>query len=451
MSAQDKVSQLRALINLLSVSSERVIREWETTGCNSNVPAQSDCDSSSHEVLDAIRTIIGACGACQALLQEPQARVYELAMQSYISRSLHIAAEARIADLLAEANPAEGITGESLGQKTGIECRKLVRVLRCLCSVGVFNEVHDNCFVNTETSRCLVGNDPLRSLIKLCGSTNFDSLQKLPSVLLDPEASPSYSPRDCAFQRAFGTTRTMWECFYDENVEEMGISSTCPLDTKNFGLAMVGLGRMYTAPLVHAYPWGALGNGIIVDVGGGVGGMCMDLLARFPQLRFILQDTRPVLDQAESIWLRDMPEAVHSGRVQMMPHNFFIEQPIKGAAVYFMRYVLHDWPDEECVKILTLLREAMGPRSRILAADRLIHTNVGSSYLQSAPPPLPPNYGCAHVLNNISDLSMLTLFNGMERTPEHISELAGQAGLKIVKMWESQGLMHIVEMRSASC
>lgn len=52
-------------------------------------------------------------------------------------------------------------------------------------------------------------------------------------------------------------------------------------------------------------------------------------------------------------------------------HNFFEPQPVKNAAVYFLRNVLHDWPDEEACEILSNIRDAAGPNSKLIVFESL--------------------------------------------------------------------------------
>jgi len=59
--------------------------------------------------------------------------------------------------------------------------------------------------------------------------------------------------------------------------------------------AMVGGGRVHAPPIYVDYSWETLGSATVVDVGGGVGGMSLDLAKKFPQLRFVLQDRAPVI------------------------------------------------------------------------------------------------------------------------------------------------------------
>ncbi|KZT74220.1 S-adenosyl-L-methionine-dependent methyltransferase [Daedalea quercina L-15889] len=133
--------------------------------------------------------------------------------------------------------------------------------------------------------------------------------------------------------------------------------------------------------------------------------------------------------------------------MELLAHDFFTEQPVKGAAVYFLRYILHDWPDDARVGILSRLRDAMGADSRILVADAIIHPPLGSKHLRSAPAPLPANYGLANAYSGMLDMAMLALFNGCERTPEQLDTVADRAGLRIEKIWECRGPIGITEFR----
>ena len=107
----------------------------------------------------------------------------------------------------------------------------------------------------------------------------------------------------------------------------------------------------------------------------------------------------------------------------------------------------HDWADDECVAILRRLRDAMGPNSRVLVADQLIHPPLGSAHLKPAPAPLPANYGQASTVKGQQEMVMLALFNGRERTPEELEGLARRAGLRIEKIWECRAPVDIVELR----
>ena len=109
--------------------------------------------------------------------------------------------------------------------------------------------------------------------------------------------------------------------------------------------------------------------------------------------------------------------------------------------------VRHDWEDDRCVDILAAIRSSMGSDSRILVADQVMNTTLGCPELAPAPAPLPANYGAFMRLSHERDLDMLTLINGVERTPAQLRNLAYRAGLDVSKIWECRGIISITEMR----
>jgi hypothetical protein len=50
-------------------------------------------------------------------------------------------------------------------------------------------------------------------------------------------------------------------------------------------------------------------------------------------------------------------------------HDFLTPQPIKHAAVYFLRFTIHNWPDPEAQMILSNLRDAANTSSKLVLFD----------------------------------------------------------------------------------
>ncbi|TFY61604.1 hypothetical protein EVJ58_g4421 [Rhodofomes roseus] len=444
MSAAEKAQQLRSLIRLLTDASEVVIKEWEAEERGDN---REENALPSQELYDARRVIRGACGMCADMVQDPLTRLEEVSHGALsLIESLYILVAARIPDILAEVAPGEGMPIYELSRRTQIDDTNLARVLRLLCTSHILSEVKRDHFANTRTSGILVRNEPAQSLMLMNGFGVYTkSMDKLPSVLMDPVKSRETAPNRNAFQEAMGTDMTFWEWCEQDVRQEDGTLQPSPL-LKTFTKAMMATGQLVSSSIISDYPWEALSGATVVDVGGGVGSMSMELATQFPKLHFVVQDRGPVVEQGRAMWMSRMPRAILDGRVTLQIHDFFREQPVKGADVYFLRYILHDWADDVCVTILTRLREAMSASSRILVADMVMHTTVGSPLLKSAPAPLPANYGSASIFKNMQDLAMLALFNGTERTPEQLSALAARAGLKVVKIWECRSILSITEM-----
>lgn len=123
------------------------------------------------------------------------------------------------------------------------------------------------------------------------------------------------------------------------------------------------------AAALEVFDWGALDpDAVVVDVGGGHGSFAVALAERFPALKHIIvQDVASVIEQARV----SIPEPLH-GIVAPQAADFFKPQTVNGAAVYFLRKVLHDWPDEFAIRILRQLVPALKPGARILINDHCV-------------------------------------------------------------------------------
>ncbi|KAG8904555.1 hypothetical protein FRC01_008681, partial [Tulasnella sp. 417] len=202
------------------------------------------------------------------------------------------------------------------------------------------------------------------------------------------------------------------------------------------------------------YPWKDLPkNPTIVDVGGGVGSaMALVLPLAREGTKAIVQDlSRPVLEHAKTFWAERDSTAVPEGRVVLQQHNFLQPQPVKGAAVYFMRFILHDWKDETCIEILKHLHDAADEESRLFIVEAIVgHAchDVGSllddgvegAYPTPMPKPLPANGGRAAEFEAGFDMHMMNVLNGVERTYEQFRQIAAKAGWKPKKVYKTDEL-----------
>ncbi|KAJ6259262.1 O-demethylpuromycin-O-methyltransferase [Drechslerella dactyloides] len=435
----------------------------------------------SHALFEAKKVLLSAAGMITELVSDPSLRVIEVALQHYESRSMHIAASLRIPDILAE----HGDTGcdiKDLAARVGIEARKLSRVMRCLCSIHVFRETAEDVFANNAISAALVGNDPLRAYILLCGQYAYTASDYLPRILTDPVKGPSYSVDVTAFQDAVGTKKSIWDwmeetttardildgrngpdgaqsaypgIFGNELQEYMKKTDDGEDDRKRvprpehdiFSLAMIGGGRVSGIAHLYDFPWASLGSATVVDVGGGMGGFSLGLSHLYPDLNFVIQDRGKTLSKGEAeVWPRENPSALQQGRVKFIEHDFFEENPVKGADIYWLRYILHDWGDDYCVRILKGIKGAMGPRSRLLICDQVMNTTCGDPQLPRAPSVLPANYGYFTRYSHVRDLELMAFMNGIERKPTEFRSLVEKAGLHLNKFWETRSQVGLVEV-----
>ena len=182
---------------------------------------------------------------------------------------------------------------------------------------------------------------------------------------------------------------------------------------------------------------------LLVDVGGGRGHDIALFKKQHPDLpgRLILQDLPSVVEGIGS----DL-----SAGVEVVGHDFFTAQPIKGmvspptsislvdpvaagASAYCLHSVLHDWPAIKCREILSNTVPAMQKgHSKILINERVI-TKTGNHWQTTA-----------------LDILMMALFCGHERTVGDWHELVESAGLKISKIWNfAEGCESLIEAELA--
>ncbi|PWY64783.1 S-adenosyl-L-methionine-dependent methyltransferase [Aspergillus sclerotioniger CBS 115572] len=148
----------------------------------------------------------------------------------------------------------------------------------------------------------------------------------------------------------------------------------------------------------------------LVDVGGGKGHDLNELCTKWPTIpgRLILQDLPAVIAEATDL---------HPS-IECMAHDFFTEQPVKGARAYFLHSILHDWPDDDCLQILAPLKAAMVPGvSRLLINENVVTDHKAPWYVTSL------------------DLILMADFAGTERTEAQWRGLLTEAGFRVVKIW----------------
>ncbi len=136
------------------------------------------------------------------------------------------------------------------------------------------------------------------------------------------------------------------------------------------GMRFMTRGALYDINhLIRGYRWSELDEtaGTVVDIGGGHGGVSRALANATTKLLFIVQDLPGTAKEGERL----LPEVLKE-RITFMPHDFFTEQPVKEADVYFFRFILHNWSDKYCIEILKNLLPAMKDGSRVVIYEFLL-------------------------------------------------------------------------------
>jgi hypothetical protein len=124
---------------------------------------------------------------------------------------------------------------------------------------------------------------------------------------------------------------------------------------------------METKYVVDHYDWTSSTDGpiTVVDVGGSHGDVAISLARKYSNTTCIVQDLPEVIASAK------IPDGLEK-QLSFMGHDFFKEQPVKNADVYFFKWILHDWSDKYCIKILKALIPAMKQGARVVINEFIL-------------------------------------------------------------------------------
>ena len=99
-----------------------------------------------------------------------------------------------------------------------------------------------------------------------------------------------------------------------------------------------------------------------------------------------------------------------------------------GGDLYLLKFILHDWSDADCDRILARVREAIRPGGRLCIADAV---------MPERPDAPDPRY--------LMDLNMLALTGGRERTASEFHALLGRNGFQIRQIVPTAGNLSLIE------
>ncbi len=332
----------------------------------------------------------------------PQLQMRNLLMGFVVSRALQVAAELGLADALANG-PKEG---GALAREVGAHADTMGRLLRMLASFDVFDQLPDGRFANTPRSEYLRSDTPgsMRALARMYGG----------APLWQAWAGLEHSLRsgEPAFAHIHGSPIFKF-------------LAADPESARRFDEGMVASSRLLNETLVDAYEWNRFGT--LVDVAGGVGSTLAAILRANPNIQGVLFDVPHVIERGRD-YLAGQGMAT---RCRTEAGSFFEAIPGGGDA-YFMKHIIHDWDDEDCLRILRNCKAAMPDHAKLLVCEKVI------------PPGNEPS------IAKIMDLVMLTLTDGgRERTEPEFRALFARAGLHLARVVPTKSDNSILELTNA--
>lgn len=308
----------------------------------------------------------------------PGARLRGLLGGRWIAAAICAAARLGIPDALRAPR-----TVDELARTISVQPEPLARLLRVLAGEGVVSSSPRGVWSLTEVGM-LLQSDELGPLVAYLGRPEtWDVWSNLPDAIRTGTS---------AFELRHGASLFEW-------------LDTRPEERAAYHAGVDAFTRRQARALVEAFDFSAAS--MVVDVGGGRGVLLEELVRRWPSTRGVLFDRPEVVADAEDR-LSSHPT------IDLAPGDFF--ESVPSGDVMVLKHVLHNWDDDDVLRILSRVREALPPDGHLLIIEALL---------------LPGDRrGAARFM----DLEMLAFCEGgHERSKPEFRRLVARAGLSLVR------------------
>ncbi|KAG2067329.1 hypothetical protein BDR04DRAFT_1105204 [Suillus decipiens] len=232
-----------------------------------------------HECINLIIRQHVWLGELKNLIQSPLDKCMEERFAGYGVACTDTLIKTGIIDYLSDVpNPSQGVSAAELASEFELDSKKLVPILRCCAANGWVRETLDSSFALNRCSRTFIeGNVGHKLNYAMPGFMSM--VETIPHWVAESDWKLSRSPEQTAFQIAFNTPLLAFS-WVVENPDVL-----VPLADH-----LQVFGDMSTPSIVADYPWEQLQTPVIVDCGGGEGGLISSILDAHPSFRAIVQD-----------------------------------------------------------------------------------------------------------------------------------------------------------------
>lgn len=327
-----------------------------------------------------------------------RARLREMITAFRVSDLIATAAAFQLADHLADGPKSSA----ELAALSGAHAETLHRVMRALAHIEVVRQESDGRFSLAPLGEPLRSDVPgsLYRMARLWGTDLF----KLTWMRLPHSVRTGQSAQEHLF-----------------GLRQFDYLATQPDVAEMFNEGMFAGTLAVGAAVVDAYDFSSVKE--IMDVGGGSGALATTVLRAHPKMRGIVFDLPFCQQGAEE----HITSAGLAERCQFVAGDFFQAIP-PGPDVYLLKFILHDWEDEKCVRILQSCRAAVKDEAKILLIESVLPSDGG--------PLTDAVFG---------DITMIVHTGGRERTEAEYARLFEQSGFRLSRIVPTRAAQSVIE------
>ncbi|MGH3936295.1 MAG: methyltransferase [Pseudonocardiaceae bacterium] len=326
---------------------------------------------------------------------DPYQALISMTSSHWVTQAVYVAAKLGLADLLADGSRSSA----QLADATGTHTVSLHRLLRFLAILGVVEQVESDRFALTPVGELLRADVPGsgRSLAIFRGEESYRAWGDLLHTVKTGEQ---------AFSHVIGAP--VFE-YLVEHPERAGIFNNAMTSDPSI---VAGISTVCDLSQFD----------VVVDVGGGNGTLLASVLSAHPHLRGVLFDRPQVVEAA-----KDNPAVKNvANRCELVAGDFFTSVPAGGDA-YILSRVLHDWDDQNCLKILRQCRIAIPSHAKLLIVEPLLEDQARFSYVQGF------------------DVNMMVMAGGRGRAEDEFRKLLKTAAFQLARVVPLTVGAHMIE------
>jgi O-methyltransferase domain/Dimerisation domain len=352
-------------------------------------------------VVRTIDTVRGGLQRLNRALAPGAVNLLDLLTSGWTTQTIYVAVKLGIPDELADGP----LHGNEVARRVGADPDAVYRLMRALAAKGVLRHRRDGKFKLTSTGTALrTGtHGSVRDMALFIGhplrwedwGNLLHSVKTGEPAVVKLRGKPFFE-------------------YLDSNPEL----------AESFNNAMTAGSEFAIYAVLASYDFS--GYRKIVDVGGGHGRLLSMVLAKAPSARGVLFDLPTVVDGAGP----EMKKADVTERCTVAGGSFFESVP-EGGDAYLMKAIIHDWKDDDALRILGNIRNAIATDGKLLLLESVLPERASSD------------------IGMLIDLEMLVAVGGKERTRAEWANLLARAGFRLNRVVHTATPVSIIEATPA--